>query len=126
MAGKIAFITSKQRDPAYGMVERVVSSANHTIAEPLVSFNEMATHAHIGTQTVLNWLNEDRSLLIASHHKPEEEPQELLRASPGGTAEAQPATLLIAAGEPEKTDESCPAPSTLWKRLFTKPKDAAS
>lgn len=54
-----------------------------------------------GAQTVLNWLNGDRHLLIASKPDKVTEAQQLLRATRGGIVETQTGTLLRPTEKPE-------------------------
>lgn len=75
-----------------------------------------------GASAVLQWLN-GHDLVRASQRDPANEPQELLRASLGGTSESQPETLLRGAEEPDKNAGRPPQRRTLRERLFGKRKD---
>jgi HEAT repeat protein len=83
---------------------------------------EQDNDAREAAQTVLNWLNGDRNLLIPSQPDTTHEAEQLLRASRGGVAETQPETLLQPSSAPEQTAE---AHRTLWQRLFGTRNDTA-
>jgi len=59
--------------------------------------------AHAEAQKVLNWLNGDRELLLASQAPPTNEAKVLLRAAQGSNAETRPDTLLRASDAPLDT-----------------------
>ncbi len=61
--------------------------------------------ARAGAQTVLNWLNGDRDLLIPTQHNPKVEAEELLRAAGAAPDDSQSETLLVAAEAPEVEPE---------------------
>ncbi|MCW3100628.1 MAG: lyase domain protein repeat-containing protein [Chthonomonadaceae bacterium] len=82
--------------------------------------NEPDEQTRVGAQIVLNWLDGDRDLLIASQPTRANEEQILLRAAQGSPAETRPDTLLIASDAPDEKSGPPPAPKTLWKRLFKK------
>jgi len=85
----------------------------------LAVLNEEDEEARAGAQTVLNWLNGERHLVHSSQSEPENDLEELLRASPGGGAEVPPETLLRGAVEPPENAEPPPRLSP-WQRLFGK------
>lgn len=86
----------------------------------LTVLNEEDEETRAGAQTVLNWLNGERHLVHASQPEPANDLQELLRASPGGTPEIHPETLLRGAIEPPENAEPPPPHLSPWKRLFGK------
>lgn len=79
--------------------------------------NALDKPTRVGAQAVLNWMDGDRDLLIASHPASAQEDQILLRAAQGSRAEIRPDTLLIASDAP---DEKPAPPQTRWKWLFKK------
>jgi hypothetical protein len=72
----------------------------------------------VGAQAVLDWLDGDRDLLMASQPARANEEQILLRAAQGSPAETRPDTLLIASDAPTQDPDPLPTPQTFWKRLF--------
>jgi len=86
----------------------------------LAVLDEEEEEARAGAQTVLNWLKADRHLVHSSQSEPENDLEELLRASPGGYAERQPETLLRGAIEPSDNAEAPPPRLSPWQRLFGK------
>lgn len=65
-------------------------------------------HAQQGAQSVLNWLNGDRDLLIASQPNTTSQSQTLLRAAQGSVQETHPDTLLKASQAPNQEQEQDP------------------
>jgi hypothetical protein len=84
--------------------------------------NEKDMEARDGARTVLNWLDGDRNLLIASQRDTTTEARQLTRASQSGATETQTGTLLQGSSEPEPNVE--PRPS-LWQRLMPKRKNTS-
>src|SRR5205814_566227 len=95
-----------------------------TLCETVISEEDAC--ALKGAQTILNWLNGDRDLLIASHRDYLMASHELLRGLRGGAIETRPETLLIAADEPDHSEQPRPTRPSLWRRLFARNKDAGS
>lgn len=88
--------------------------------------NETDVEARKGAQAVLDWLNGDQHLLLASERNIATEGQELLSPAQGGEPEMRSDTLLRAGQEPEQELEAIPVKPPIWQRLLGKRKGAAS
>ncbi|MCW3096743.1 MAG: putative signal transduction protein containing Nacht domain [Chthonomonadaceae bacterium] len=84
--------------------------------------NEEDELARQGAKTILHWLNGESDLLRASRRDLTSEPQQLLVAYEGGTAETRPETLVLPSNESKKDISPRPQQPSLWKRWFGKRK----
>jgi HEAT repeat protein len=100
---------------------RYFSPDTRTLCQMVLT--EQDNDARTGARTILDWLDGDRDLLIASQRSTTHEAGQLLHASQAGVAETRPEILLRGSSGVEQNSEPR---RTLWQRLFGTPDDATS
>lgn len=94
--------------------------ATRTLCQTVL--DEEDAKARLGAQTVLNWLDGERELLISSMPATPTNNDNLVIAFQGGTSDTHPETLLISSDKPEEDIASRPPQPSLWQRLIGKQK----